>query len=275
MEEVDRRHIADDSPMKACRDPADGVGNIALIKHQGALVIREGAVPLPQKKIYVEGKGKAVSYLGDQVTPKNVKSALNTSDISASSSGMKIFVSRFANSNEIPGLVNVSVDLPKSTISNGPWSRKTYINLDFKVDDLILSDDVKAVKPNSELEESNANKLSKSLVLKVFGKDTPPQMVAWELRKQWKQFGQFHFTILGGGWFLCSFSTEEMVIAVLSGGPWFVNDHIIGMEKWSPEFNSSSTKGLSSPIWIRLPHLPLQCWDEKNVACIASRVGKP
>ncbi|KAI0492114.1 hypothetical protein KFK09_026379 [Dendrobium nobile] len=275
MEDDDRRHIAGDSPIKASGNSGNGLGITTFAKRHCALV-----------------------------TLKNMKSALNSSGISASSSGMKIFVNRFANSNAIPGLcrsvinensqplvnedvhsnlnkadisnaVNVSDDFPKSAISNGPWSRKPYINLDFKVDDLILSDDGKAVKMYSKLEVANANKLSKSLVIKVFGKETPPHMIAWELRKQWKQFDQFHFTILGGGWFLCSFSSKEMVKAMLLGGPWFVNDHIIGMEKWTPEFNSSLTKGLSSPIWVRLPNLPLQCWDEKNVACIASRVGIP
>ncbi|XP_020705604.1 uncharacterized protein LOC110116403 [Dendrobium catenatum] len=47
------------------------------------------------------------------------------------------------------------------------------------------------------------------------------------------------------------------------------------MERWTPEFSSSSMKGLSSPIWIRMPHLPLQSWDEYNIARIASRVGTP
>ncbi|KAI0493871.1 hypothetical protein KFK09_023997 [Dendrobium nobile] len=47
------------------------------------------------------------------------------------------------------------------------------------------------------------------------------------------------------------------------------------MEKWSLDFSTLSLKGLTSPIWIRMPHLPLQCWDEVNVACIASSVGKP
>ncbi|KAI0502711.1 hypothetical protein KFK09_017668 [Dendrobium nobile] len=62
---------------------------------------------------------------------------------------------------------------------------------------------------------------------------------------------------------------------VLSGGPWFVNGSIVGMEKWSLEFSTLSLKGLTSPIWIRMPHLPLQCWDEVNVARIASSIGKP
>ncbi|XP_020671750.1 uncharacterized protein LOC110091840 [Dendrobium catenatum] len=47
------------------------------------------------------------------------------------------------------------------------------------------------------------------------------------------------------------------------------------MEKWSLEFSTLSLKDLTSPIWIRMPHLPLQCWDKVNVARIASSIGKP
>ncbi|XP_020689845.1 uncharacterized protein LOC110104904 [Dendrobium catenatum] len=47
------------------------------------------------------------------------------------------------------------------------------------------------------------------------------------------------------------------------------------MDKWSASFNPTSLKGLSAPIWIRLPNLPLLCWDEINICRISSLVGKP
>ncbi|XP_020675523.1 uncharacterized protein LOC110094600 [Dendrobium catenatum] len=168
--------------------------------------------------------------------------------------------------------------MPKSSVSLGnvnPWSNKPYIKLDFKEEEVVYSEDGMAIRLNEDLEKMNSKKLSNSLVIKVFGKNLPSHLVAWEIRKQWIQFGQFHFTTLGRGWFLCSFSSEEMVEAVHSGGPWFVNKYIVGMEKWTSNFTTPSIKGLSSPIWIRIPLLPLKCWDEKNVACIASRIGKP
>ncbi|KAL0926247.1 hypothetical protein M5K25_002461 [Dendrobium thyrsiflorum] len=34
-----------------------------------------------------------------------------------------------------------------------------------------------------------------------------------------------------------------------------------------------NTKGLTAPFWIRMSHLPLQCWDEINVSRIASKIG--
>ncbi|XP_020678209.1 uncharacterized protein LOC110096540 [Dendrobium catenatum] len=156
-----------------------------------------------------------------------------------------------------------------------PWKKKPYIMLDFKDEDMVLAEDGKAVKMKEDAEIFNANRLRNSLVIKVFGKELSSHIVAWEVRRQWKPFGNFHFTTLGKGWFLFSFDSTDIMEGILSGGPWFVNGHIVGIERWTVEFSTLSLKGLTSPIWIRMPHLPLQCWDEVNVARIASSVGKP
>ncbi|XP_020696823.2 uncharacterized protein LOC110109936 [Dendrobium catenatum] len=47
------------------------------------------------------------------------------------------------------------------------------------------------------------------------------------------------------------------------------------MEKWSTNISALSMKGLTSTIWVRMPNLSLQCWDEVNITRIASRIGKP
>ncbi|XP_020705175.1 uncharacterized protein LOC110116068 [Dendrobium catenatum] len=62
---------------------------------------------------------------------------------------------------------------------------------------------------------------------------------------------------------------------VLSGGPWYIGGHIVGLDRWSPSFSPLSLKGLTAPVWIRFPLLSLHCWDEVNIAKIASRVGTP
>ncbi|XP_020682361.1 uncharacterized protein LOC110099517 [Dendrobium catenatum] len=76
-------------------------------------------------------------------------------------------------------------------------------------------------------------------------------------------------------WILCSFKSSEVVDEILNGGPWYVNRSIVGMDKWTPEFDPNSFKGISAPIWIRLPCLPLYCWDEDSIARIASCLGSP
>ncbi|XP_020680856.1 uncharacterized protein LOC110098377 [Dendrobium catenatum] len=138
-----------------------------------------------------------------------------------------------------------------------------------------MSEDGSIVKLFDPTVKGNSDKLQCSIVVKVFGRRNPIQLIAAELRCQWQKFGKFHLTILGSDWVLCSFFSEETMENVFSGGPWFVNGHIIGLDKWNSDFNPNSLKGLSSPIWIRMPNLPLYYWDEINLSRIASSIGKP
>ncbi|KAI0495648.1 hypothetical protein KFK09_021951 [Dendrobium nobile] len=128
---------------------------------------------------------------------------------------------------------------------------------------------------NSEKEIANSKILSNSIVLKVLGKNVSFSICSIALRKQWNRFGNFHMTSLGLNWILCSFKTSEAMEEVLSGGPWYIGDHIVGLDKWSPSFSPSSLRVLSAPVWVRLPFLMLNCWDEVNIARITSRIGTP
>ncbi|KAI0529128.1 hypothetical protein KFK09_001675 [Dendrobium nobile] len=94
-------------------------------------------------------------------------------------------------------------------------------------------------------------------------------------KRQWGNLGSFHITTLGCNWMLCSFTTMESMEEVLGGGPWYIGNHIIGMDRWSSSFSIDSLKGISSPVWIRFPGLPLSCWDEENIPMIASMIGTP
>ncbi|XP_028554179.1 uncharacterized protein LOC114580518 [Dendrobium catenatum] len=71
------------------------------------------------------------------------------------------------------------------------------------------------------------------------------------------KFGGFHITSLGLDWFMCSFQSQEAMEEVLNGGPWYVGGFVIGLDKWTPNFSPYSLDGISSPTWVRLPHLPL------------------
>lgn len=51
-------------------------------------------------------------------------------------------------------------------------------------------------------------------------------------------------------------------------------ESVIGLDKWSPNIDPDAMEGISSPIWVRLPKLPLLYWDNNNIACIASFLGE-
>ncbi|XP_020686968.2 uncharacterized protein LOC110102827 [Dendrobium catenatum] len=138
-----------------------------------------------------------------------------------------------------------------------------------------MTEDGLAVKMNVDRETPNTQILEKSLLIKVLGKDVPFSVCSLELRRQWSRYEKFHLTTLVLDWILCSFSNAESMEEVLSGGPWYISNHIIGIDKWSTFFSPKSLKGLTSPVWIRFPFLPQSCWDEENIARIASVIGTP
>ncbi|KAL0910886.1 hypothetical protein M5K25_018983 [Dendrobium thyrsiflorum] len=222
------------------------------------------------------GNSNAIPTLGSKInaiSPSPINKNFHTGSNDNSVSNVVSVDSISANAAKVP--VDLPVKNPEVVNVPNPWTKKQFIKINFCKNNVRLSEDGLAVKLVESAEIANASKLDCSLVTKVFGKGLPPHSVAWELRRQWKRFGQFHFTTLGEGWYLCSFKTMEAMEEVMSGGPWFINNHIIGLERWTVDFSSSSLNGLSSPVWIRLPNLPLQCWDEENVALIASMVGVP
>ncbi|KAL0910797.1 hypothetical protein M5K25_018886 [Dendrobium thyrsiflorum] len=241
----------------------------------------------PLKALNLEASSSSknifVNRLDDPNTIPALGSKINTDCLSSVHNNVpvKAFVDSTGIRNDYNGVIANPVlqDLFKSNVVSGnsgiPWKKSSHIKINFNKEKLILSEDGKAVKLDESCEIINTKRLEYSVVTKVFGKELPPNVVAWELRKQWAKFSQFHITTLGKGWYLCSFKCLEALEEVLSGGPWFVNHHIVGMERWSTDFTPSSMKGLTSPIWIRMTHLPLQCWDEDNVALIASMIGVP
>ncbi|KAI0515999.1 hypothetical protein KFK09_008670 [Dendrobium nobile] len=146
---------------------------------------------------------------------------------------------------------------PMSNNQQNVWSKKEHIKvINLELGDFLLEDG-SIVKLHMDKELENSRRLQNSIVIKVFRSKVPFLVGRIELRRQWAPYGMFHLTMLGMDWVLCSFFHKESLDAVFTNGPWFVNGKIIGMDKWSPNFSPSSLKGLSAPIWIRLPNLPL------------------
>lgn len=117
--------------------------------------------------------------------------------------------------------------------------------------------------------------LERAVVGKILGRRASYFLLKSEIQRQWGRFGEFHLTMLGYDCFVCIFVSTEARDAMLCGGPWFIGGDIVGLDRWTPSFSLESMEGLSSPVWIRLPNLPLQYWDACNISRIASGIGVP
>ncbi|PKU82949.1 hypothetical protein MA16_Dca024953 [Dendrobium catenatum] len=138
-----------------------------LMKRQGTLVIKEASEPSPKLIKHVEGKGKANVDMVDMVTPNSLKSSEIPSDITAVINENLL---KTVNSNihsvlekgkESDG-VKMTGDMPKSvgSVKVNPWINKPYIKLDFKDEDVILSEDgrQKIAVPVTAVEEAQTAK---------------------------------------------------------------------------------------------------------------------
>ncbi|PKA46598.1 Uncharacterized protein AXF42_Ash019339 [Apostasia shenzhenica] len=119
------------------------------------------------------------------------------------------------------------------------------------------------------------SKLPSSLVGKLFGRRLPFHFLAAELHKRWGHYDGFKVLDAGKDCFICQFKNDADRDAIIRSGPWTVAGQILGLDVWSLDFNASSSVGTSTPIWVRLPELPLYCWGKENLARISSDIGAP
>ncbi|KAL0919934.1 hypothetical protein M5K25_009025 [Dendrobium thyrsiflorum] len=128
---------------------------------------------------------------------------------------------------------------------------------------------------NLDTARENVRRFDSALVGCLLGRRIPFGVVKTELFRQWGPRGLSQISPLGNDCFLCRFASMEARTNILLGGPWFVAGHIIGIDRWSPALSPSNLRGFSSPVWIRLPNLPLEYWDDTNLGRLASSIGEP
>ncbi|KAI0488489.1 hypothetical protein KFK09_028322 [Dendrobium nobile] len=271
------------------------------------VVIKEGMRPL-SRVLVVEGKGKKVIVEDEAILRKEelvMPGTLNLDFLKSGDDSLKgcesfkivgmnkdrvsclkskngqerdavfDYVKDSGRDSRIEGMVT---DTNKQEILNevgNAWTKAKHIKIEWNREKIELSDDGVAVMLNSEMEEKKKHVLRHSVVIKVLGSNVSFPMCILELRKQWSKYGRFHLTSIGMDWILRSFRMEEAVEEILNGGLWFIGEHIVGIDRWTPAFDPYSFKGVTAPIWIRFLYLPLYCWDEDNIARIASRFGTP
>ncbi|XP_015169930.1 uncharacterized protein [Solanum tuberosum] len=77
------------------------------------------------------------------------------------------------------------------------------------------------------------------------------------------------------GYFVVRFANEEDRDMVLCSGPHHLLRRPVIMKPWVPEFNFKEEILTTIPLWVKLPNLPLNCWNSVVLSKIGSSVGKP
>ena len=74
------------------------------------------------------------------------------------------------------------------------------------------------------------------------------------------------------GLFYFKFTVEEDINFVLSG-TWYYGKHCLALTRWHPGFDAGVELNKLALVWVRLPGLPLEFWDEKILRWIGNSFG--
>jgi hypothetical protein len=81
-----------------------------------------------------------------------------------------------------------------------------------------------------------------------------------------------HF--LGRGYFLFEFTSKEDKELIFRNGPYFMGPQGLYLNKWTPDFNPAEDVPSQVPVWVRLPNLPIHCWNWDSLKHIGDALGK-
>ncbi|KAH0722882.1 hypothetical protein KY290_005538 [Solanum tuberosum] len=77
------------------------------------------------------------------------------------------------------------------------------------------------------------------------------------------------------GYFIVKFQSLEDTEEILMVGPYSINYRPLILKKWSADFDFSKEFPTDIPLWVKLPHLPLNCWGSNSLSRITSTIGTP
>jgi len=94
------------------------------------------------------------------------------------------------------------------------------------------------------------------------------------VKRKWVVRGEVDIPPMLNDFFSFIFNYKEDMKLVLCGGLWSFGKCSLTIKKWEPKMDLSNSFFLTTPIWARLPSLPLQFWHEDIFKDIASSFGE-
>ncbi|GLJ53244.1 hypothetical protein SUGI_1134770 [Cryptomeria japonica] len=98
------------------------------------------------------------------------------------------------------------------------------------------------------------------------------EMVRKWVKDKWKLKGSVSLSAMPDALFLFKFTAEEDVTHVLSGC-WSYGRNNLSLYRWKADFDRAADLQKTAPIWVRLPGLPLEYWEESIFKWIGNSFG--
>ena len=113
-----------------------------------------------------------------------------------------------------------------------------------------------------------------TLVGRALGQNFSRRTVAEWAEENWKPVVGYApmVVMLNRGWFAFKFKKEEELRRILNKH-WHLNHAPVLLKTWHTMFDASRERVDVSPIWVRLPALPLHYWEPHHFKQIGDILG--
>jgi hypothetical protein len=104
---------------------------------------------------------------------------------------------------------------------------------------------------------------------------SPKAMALW-LDQNWRKTikGQLSTAFCGKGFYVFLFENKADRDLIFRNGPYFMGTRGMYLNKWTPDFSPENDIPSAVPVWVRLPFLPLHCWNDETIKNIGNALGR-
>lgn len=118
-----------------------------------------------------------------------------------------------------------------------------------------------------------SNPWKNTLVVNVLGKRVNYRLIENKLNQAWTKNGSIQIIDMHDGYFQVVFKSEEDYKHALFEGPWKVADHYLIVQRWRPLFLMNAQKTRKVAVWIRIPKLPIELYNDTFLRRIGMQLG--
>ncbi|XVF67807.1 hypothetical protein PTKIN_Ptkin10aG0151500 [Pterospermum kingtungense] len=96
-----------------------------------------------------------------------------------------------------------------------------------------------------------------------------------KIHAMWRPKLRIELVALENDYFLVKFASSDDYNYAKFEGPWMILDHYLIVKEWSPNFDSLNDRTEKMLVWVRLPCLPIEYYDQDFLLKVGSKIGRP
>ncbi|XP_019155090.1 PREDICTED: uncharacterized protein LOC109151954 [Ipomoea nil] len=166
----------------------------------------------------------------------------------------------------------------KASLNNNPH----FKNLDLPEEiasedeesDELANSDCPRIKITKEDKERIRRPLRRTLIIKLLGRTVGYGYLSRRLRTLWKPEAHMELIDLDQDYYLARFESQNDYDAVRFVGPWMILDHYLLVQEWRPKFNPLTDSVEKILVWVRLPTISIEYFDEVILMRIGNNIGR-